>query len=363
MAFLDSWAAPSLAESYDNVGLLVGNPNQEVTSALLSLDVTEEVVAEAVRRGSNLIIAHHPIIFKGLKRITTASWVERTVLSAIENKIAIYAIHTNLDNLLGGVNSEMARRLNLQNTQILRPIPFNLEKWVTYVPNDYIEQLKEALFQAGAGSIGKYSECSFEMEGKGSYKPLDGSSPFKGEVHVRSEEREVRLEVIGRKQNSKAIYKALIDNHPYEEVAYEQIELRNLDQGNGAGLIGELEEEISFYDFFELLKKTFGLKVLRHSKILNRKVKRVALCGGSGSFLLEDVKRSDVQAFITSDIKYHDFFEAEGRLVLCDIGHYESEQFTSELIAAELKRNFGNFAVLLTEVSTNTIFYTPWPKN
>ena len=361
--FLDSWASPSLAESYDNVGLLVGNQERELSAVLISLDVTEAVVAEAVARGCNLIVAHHPLIFKGLKRITPSTWVERTVIAAIENKVAIYAIHTNLDNLLRGVNSEIALRLDLRNTRILRPLQQNLEKWITYVPTSHLEQVKESLFKAGAGNIGNYSECSFESEGRGSYKPLLGSDPFKGQLDTRSVEKEVRLEVLARKQNSKAILKALFESHPYEEVAYDQVELKNLDLGTGAGMIGELEEEVSMEDFFIQLKSIFGLSILRHSKLTGEKVKRIALCGGSGSFLIGDAKASGAQVFITSDIKYHDFFEADDRLVLCDIGHYESEQFTSELIAVELKRNFGNFAVLLTEVSTNPIFYTPWPKN
>jgi len=363
VGFLDAWAPPSLAEDYDNVGLLVGNPELEISSILVCLDVTEEVINEAVLRACNLIVAHHPFIFKGLKKLTGSNWVERTVLSAVENKIAVYAIHTNLDNLIGGVNSEIARRLNLKNIKILRPKKSNLEKWVTYIPEAYAQSLKSALFAAGAGNIGNYSDCSFQMDGVGTYKPLKGSEPFNGVVDERSEEKEIRIEVIARKQNAKSVFKALIENHPYEEVAYEQIELKNTDQSVGAGLIGDLEVEMPIGDFFGLLGQAFNQNMIRHSETLNEMVKRVALCGGSGSFLIEDAKSAGAQAFVTSDIKYHDFFEADKRIVLCDIGHYESEQFTSELIAAHLKRNFGNFAVLLTEVSTNPIFYTPWPKN
>lgn len=354
--FLDSFADPRWAESYDNVGLLVGRPEKEVSEVLVSLDVTEQVVQEAIDSGCQLIVAHHPLIFKPLKRISSNHWTERTVMMAIENGVAIYATHTNLDNAAWGVNRRIGEVLGLEKMKILRPFVGRLKKLVTYVPNDHLDQVRDALFDAGAGRIGHYDECSFTVEGKGTYKPDEQSTPYSGEKGKRSVEVETRLEVLVKDTDSGQVVRRLFEAHPYEEVAYELISLSNADQDRGAGMIGELKEPIATQDFIESLKSKFKIPVIRHTQPNQEHIQKIAFCGGSGIFLLKDAISAGADVFLTGDIKYHDFFEADNQLLLADIGHFEGEQFTRDLLVENL-RSFTTFAVRLAESSTNPILY------
>lgn len=354
---LEQWAPPMLQESYDNAGLITGHPHQTCTGILVALDATPEVIDEAAQRGCNLVVAHHPIVFGGLKRINGKNYVEQAVIRAIKQDIAIYAIHTNLDNVLDGVNGRMADRLGLVNRRVLQPKRGMLYQLAVFVPHAQVEQVKQALFAAGAGHVGAYSECSFGVEGMGTFRGDASTNPFVGTVGVRHTEPETRVEVIFPAWLEKTVLRAMKAAHPYEEVAYSVYALQNEHQGLGSGLVGELPEPISEEDFIRLVKERFGLQALRHTPLRAKLVKTVALCGGAGSFLTKTAIGSGADWYLTGDVKYHEFFDADGRIVLADIGHYESEQFTIDLLVERLHEKFPTFAVLKTGVNTNPVRY------
>ena len=354
---LELWAPPVLQESYDNSGLLTGSAVDECKGILICLDATEKVVEEAIQRNCNLVIAHHPIIFNGLKKITGRNYVERTIIKAIKNDIAIYAIHTNLDNIISGVNGAMAAKLGLVNVSVLSPKPSLLKKLYTFVPEAHAEAVRSALFLAGGGHIGQYSECSFNSSGTGSFKAGDGTDPFVGKQGERHYEAEMKVEVIFPVWLELSLIRALKQAHPYEEVAYDIISLSNDFQNVGAGLTGSLPEPVSEKEFLDLLKKEFQLEVIRHTPLLQKPIRKVALCGGAGSFLTKTAVAAGADVFITGDVKYHEFFDADGKLVLADIGHWESEQFTIDLLSDFLTQKFPTFAVLKSTVKTNPVEY------
>jgi dinuclear metal center YbgI/SA1388 family protein len=356
-ATLESWAPRTLQEDYDNSGLQVGDPEAEVTSALVCLDCTEAVVEEAAAKGCGLIIAHHPVIFRGLKSLVARSYVERTLLLALRHGIAIYAIHTNLDNVVDGVNGEIASRLGLKPLGVLDPKPAQLRKLVVFVPTDHAEAVRNALFRAGAGHVGAYDECSFNLEGTGTFRGGEGTNPYVGQRGQRHHEAEVRVETIFHAPHEAAILRAMVAAHPYEEVAYDLYALANTHQGIGSGLVGEWEEPLEEAAFLARLKEVFGLQVVRHTRLLGRPIRRVALCGGSGAFLIGKAIASGADAFITGDVKYHQFFDADGRLLLADIGHYGSEQYTMHLLQRRLGEHFPTFAVRSTETVTDPIHH------
>ncbi len=357
-AAIEEFAPLAYQESYDNCGIQVGNPNAEITGALLTLDVTEAVIDEALERNCNLIVAHHPVIFSGLKRITGANYVERIVLKAIKNDIAIYAAHTNVDNVRDGVNALIAEKLGLTNCKILSPMKGNLSKLVTYAPVDVAEKVRSAMFSAGGGAIGAYSECSFNTEGNGTFKPSAQANPAIGQAGgAREQVKEERIELLVEKHLENKVLKALLSSHPYEEVAYELIPINNLNQGLGAGMVGELTKPMSETECLSHIKKTMYADVIRHTDLLGTQVKKIAVCGGSGSFLLKSAISAGADVFVTADFKYHQFFDAENRIVIADIGHYETEHFTPEIFRSVLKKKFPNFAVLLTNINTNPVKY------
>jgi dinuclear metal center YbgI/SA1388 family protein len=342
---------------FDNCGLLFGDSEQEITSILVSLDCTEDIIEEAIEKGANLVISHHPIIFKGLKKLTPKTYVERTLIKAIQNNIAIYAIHTNLDHHIHGVNAEIAKKLEIENPQILEPLSENLYKLSVFVPEEFKNTLENALFNEGAGKIGNYSECSFESEGIGSFKPNENSNPFEGEIGERTQTSEVKLEVLVSKYNLSKVLRAMYETHPYEEVAHDLVLLSNKNQDFGSGMIGELKSPIDAYTFLANLKQKFHCSTIRHTALLDKKIRKIAFCGGSGSFLLKQAIAQQADIFITGDFKYHEFFDAEDKIIIADIGHYESEQFTINLIADVLSKKFTNFAIHLTGINTNPINY------
>ncbi|MFM7015169.1 MAG: Nif3-like dinuclear metal center hexameric protein [Bacteroidota bacterium] len=355
--FLEEKAPLSLQESYDNSGLICGNPSMEIKGAIICLDSTEDVIEEAIRHGYNLVIAHHPIVFTGLKKLNGKNYIERTIIKAIKNDIAIYAIHTNLDNVKHGVNAQIAKKIGLINCQVLSPITHKLLKLSTYVPIEQAEFVKEALFKSGAGNIGNYSECSFTTNGEGTFKGGNESNPQLGEKNIRFTGKEVKIEVVLEKPIQSQVLAALKSAHPYEEVAYELIALENKWQDAGAGIIGDITNETNTLEFLKSLKTKIKTDCIRYTKPINRPIKRVAVCGGAGSFLLEEAKRSGADIFITGDFKYHQFFDADNEIVIADIGHYESEQYTNELLGDWLSEKFPTFAIRLTEINTNPINY------
>jgi dinuclear metal center YbgI/SA1388 family protein len=353
---LSNWAPLSLQESYDNAGLIVGNPHSEVSKVLVTLDATEAVIDEAIQKKCNLVIAHHPIVFKGLTKINGSNYVERVIIKAIKNDIAIYAIHTNLDNMLTGVNNKIAKVLGLQNLSILEPKTHTLGKLITYVPSAHQAIVKEALFKVGAGKIGNYDRCSFSVQGAGTFRAGELGNPFVGKIGETHTETEDRVEVIYPLHIESQLVAALKQAHPYEEVPYELVAIRNVNPEIGSGMLGELPEEMSSASFLDWLKKTMELSIIRYTPFSGA-IKKVALCGGAGSFLIKQAIRSGAQAFITADVKYHEFFDAEQSLMIADIGHYESEIFTKELISKQILDFFPTFAVLLSETNTNPIKY------
>lgn len=359
IAVLETLAPPSYQESYDNAGLITGDPASGCTGILCTLDATEAVILEAKRRHCNLVVAHHPIVFSGLKKINGKNYVERAVIAAIKNDIAVYAIHTNLDNISTGVNGRIAEKLGLLHTEVLLPRENNLRKLYTFVPEDHAAAVRDAIFSAGGGAIGQYTECSFNTSGTGTFKAGEGTDPYVGEIGKRHEEPEMRIEVIFPAYLQSAIIAAMIEAHPYEEVAYDVIPLGNYFKEVGSGLIGDLPAGMDETTFLQMLQTTFRLQVIRHTPLTGKEVKKVAICGGAGSFLIKKAVAAGADCYVTADVKYHEFFDAEGRMLLADIGHFESEQFTTDLLTEVLQQKFPTFAVLKTEVDTNPVRYFP----
>ena len=356
-SLLEGIAPLPLQEDYDNSGLIVGRPDKDVEAVLVSLDCIESTVYEAIDRNCQMIVAHHPIVFKGLKKFNGSDYVQRTVEMAIRHDIAIYAIHTNLDNVLqNGVNQRIASRLGLNKLSILALKQGGLLKLATYVPKDDAAAVLNALFAAGAGRIGNYSACSFATSGFGTFKANEDANPTKGKKGIKHTEDEQKIEVVLKAYEQAKVYAALIAAHPYEEVAYEFYPTTNTDPDVGAGVIGYLEKEMDASSFLKFLQQSMELEVIRYTAF-EKQVSKVAICGGSGSFLLTAAKAQGADAFITADTKYHQFFDAENQLMYCDIGHYESEKFTIDLLHDILTENFPTFAVLKTEGNTNPIKY------
>ncbi|WP_299671909.1 Nif3-like dinuclear metal center hexameric protein [uncultured Polaribacter sp.] len=354
---IEKLAPLQYAEDFDNVGLLVGTYQTEVRGVLVTLDTLEETVDEAIAKKCNLIVSFHPIIFGGLKKLNGNSYVERVVLKAIKNDIAIYATHTALDNSQNGVSAKMCEVLGLVNTKILIPKKGIIKKLTTFVPSEKANNLRDALFNAGAGNIGNYDQCSFNMEGEGTYRGNENSNPTLGERGKLHTEKETRISVVFESKNEASILKALQENHPYEEVAYELITTENVHQNIGMGMIGELPNEMDEQEFLLFLKKTMQTACVRHSNFINKKIKKVAVLGGAGSFAISNAKGAGADAYVSADFKYHEFFKAENSILLADIGHYESEQFTKNLLVDYLTKKFSNFAIVLSEKSTNPIYY------
>ncbi|QMU28284.1 Nif3-like dinuclear metal center hexameric protein [Adhaeribacter radiodurans] len=355
---LEKSAPLSYQESYDNAGLQTGNPADTVTGVLLTLDCTEEVIEEALANNCNLIVAHHPVIFKPLKKLTGQNSVERVIIKALQNNLAIYACHTNLDSILTGVNDKICEKLGLQNRKILAPKSGLLRKLITFVPVENTETVLQALHMAGAGNIGDYKSCSFQVTGTGSFQPTGNANPAIGEINKQEYVNEDRIEVIFPTPIESTLLNALRESHPYEEVAYDIIPLTNLNQEVGAGMIGELPESLPEKAFIEHLKQSMNLNLVKHTRFRQQNIKRVAVCGGTGSFLIKDAIRQQADVFITADLKYHEYFDAENKIILADIGHYESEVFTKELFYDIIKKSFTNFAVLLSKVNTNPVSYS-----
>lgn len=354
---LESIAPRAYQEDYDNAGLITGSPSQEVKGILCTLDCVESIIDEAIAKNCNLIVAHHPIVFRGLKQFNGKNYVERTIIKAIRNDIAIYAIHTNLDSVHTGVNKKIANKIGLENTRILDPKPSTLTKLEVFIPIDSTDKVLKALHEAGAGNIGNYSNCSFRVVGTGTFKPNEQANPTIGKQNKQEYVEENKVEVIFPSHMEGSILSALKKAHPYEEVAYYLQSLKNKNQEVGSGMIGELINPVSEQEFLAHLKKSMNLNTIKYTSINNKSIKRVAICGGAGSFLLQVAKSAGADAFVSSDFKYHEFFDAEEKLMIADIGHYESEVFTKELLGAFISENFPNIATYLSEVNTNPVKY------
>lgn len=354
---LEEMAPSAYAEDFDNVGLLVGSPDLEVSGILISHDALENVMDEAIEKKCNLVVCFHPIIFSGMKKITGKNYVERTVVKAIRNDVAIYAVHTSLDNHPLGVNKILCDVLGLTNTKILIPKQNFIYKLTTFVPTNDLSKVQKALFNAGAGAIGNYYDCSFKSSGIGSFTGNDNSNPVIGSQNMFTEVEEVKLELTFEKHLQKSVLKALFESHPYEEVAYEITQLQNKHQNIGLGMMGELETEIDEKEFLLHVKNKVQTGGIRHSDFLNKKVKKVAVLGGSGSFAISAAKAQDADVLVTSDLKYHDFFQAENQILLADVGHFESERYVKNYIFEFLSKKFPTFAIILSDKKTNPVNY------
>lgn len=353
---LESLAPRSFQEDYDNSGLLTGDLNAPVKGILVTLDCIEKVVDEAIENNCNLIVAHHPIIFRGLKKITGQNYVERTIIKAIKNDIAIYAIHTNLDNVHTGVNKKIAEKIGLKNLKILKPRKDTLGKLVTFIPKENAGDVLNALHKAGAGNIGDYKNCSFQVAGEGTFMPSGKAQPHIGQTNQLERVDEIRAEVIFPDHLTRKILHALKESHPYEEVAYYLSRLENENQEVGSGMIGELDKPIEPFEFLNGLKKVMNSKIVRHTQP-TKEIKKVAVCGGAGSFLLPSAIARGADVFVSADFKYHEFFDADGKIMIADIGHYESEQFTKDLLVEVLKEKFTTFAIIFSKTVTNPLSY------
>ena len=355
--FLETIAPLSFQEAYDNSGLACGDALADCTGALVALDLTPAVIDEAAQQGMNLIIVHHPPIFKGLKRITTNDPIADLIISCIKLDIAVYAIHTNLDNILTGVNGEIASRIGLEETRVLVPLQGTHRKLVYYVPLAHAEKSRNALFDAGAGMIGHYDQCSFNQGGDGTFRALEGANPFVGAIGEQHVEKEIKVEMIYPTHLEYRILQTLEENHPYETVAYHVQLLGNSFKEIGGGLIGRLKEPVSEVEFLSLVKREFHTGIIRHSPFTGRMIQTVALCGGSGKSMINNALRENADVFLTADLGYHDFFLPNGKMLLADMGHFESEQYTSDLILRRIKEKFPTFALLKTGISTNPVNY------
>jgi dinuclear metal center YbgI/SA1388 family protein len=354
---LENLAPSSYQEPYDNAGLIVGSADTNVTGVLLTLDVTEEVVEEAIQRQCNLIVAHHPIIFKGLKKLNGSNYVERTVIKAIKNDISIYTAHTNLDHVQQGVNWQIAEILGLKDVKILAPKSQTLTKLEFFAPTENTQTILDALFKAGAGKIGEYENCSFRVHGTGTFLPGENAAPAIGMQGKLEEVAEHSAAVMFPSFMQAKILSTLKEVHPYEEVAYYLTSLENLNQEVGAGAVGTLPKAMPLHIFLAYLKEQMNLPVIKFTPTNSQMVQKVAVCGGAGSFLLKDAIRAKADVFITADYKYHEFFDAEKKIMICDIGHYESEVYTKNLLYNYLSGKFPNFALCLSEVNTNPVRY------
>ena len=357
LGHIESIAPPSLQEKYDNSGLITGSLDMQISGAVICLDSIEDVVDEAISLGYNLVIAHHPIVFSGLKRFTGSDYIQRTIVKAIKNDIAIYACHTNLDNVAEGVNLEIANRLGLVDLEILSPKTGILSKLVVFVPDSNKQEVQNAIFKAGGGGIGNYDECSFSGSGQGTFRAGEGADPFVGSIGERRSESEQRLEVIVENSCLSRVIGAMTAAHPYEEVAYDLYPIDNRHQQVGSGMVGSLIAPMNTMDFLRQVKREFKCEVVKHTAVIKEQIQRVAVCGGSGSFLLNDAMRVGADVFVTADYKYHQYFDADGSLVIADIGHFESEQFTIDLLGRILREKFPNFALHFTEINTNPVNY------
>lgn len=357
ISILEEMAPTAYAEAYDNVGLIVGHDAEKVTGVLVCHDALETVVDEAIEKSCNLIVCFHPIIFSGLKKITGKTYVERAVMKALRNNIAIYAIHTGLDNHPMGVNKILCDVLHIKNPNILHPKSQFLQKLSCFVPVDNFREVQRALFDAGAGNISDYSECSFRTIGIGSFKGGNDSNPTIGNKNEYEEVEECKLEVIFEKHKKHQIIEAMKQHHPYEEVAYDLFQLENDYQEIGLGMIGTLENPQSPLDYLNFVKKQLDLKVIRHSQIIDKPIQRVAVLGGSGSSEIAAAKSQKADLYITADLKYHDFFQAENQIILADVGHFESEKYVKNYIFDYLSKKIPNFAIILSELNTNPINY------
>lgn len=357
LAAIEQYAPLPLQDDFDNAGLQVGDTSQPATGALLTLDVTEAVIDEALAEGCNLIIAHHPLAFRAFKSLTGSTYIERCMMKACKYDLVVYAAHTNLDNAVGGVNYRLAELIGLENVRILSPAKDMLMQLVTFVPEACAEMMRTTLFNAGAGHIGGYDACSFNLAGEGTFRAGEGARPFAGRIGELHTEREVRIETILPRYRQAAVTRALLSVHPYEEPVFDFYPLANSWTQAGAGIVGELPESEDERDFLLRMKTLFQVDCIRHSEFTGRPIREVAVCGGSGAFLAKEAIAYGADVFLTGEAKYNDFYDVDGRILLATIGHYESEICTKHIFYDIISKKFPTFAVHFSNVNSNPVKY------
>lgn len=354
---IEELAAVQLQESFDNSGLLIGSGEEEVTGVLICLDVTMPVIDEAIEKGFNMIVSHHPMIFNAIKRINMSNVKDEMIVKAIKNDIVIYAAHTNIDSSMPGVSSVLGKALGLTNISILHPKSDFLCKILVYVPNNHADIVRKAIFNSGGGCIGNYDSCSFNSEGVGTFRGNSESNPFVGRKNELHQEPETRIEFMIPRYMQNKVLRAITEAHPYEEPAFDIIPLNNKLMNKGLGVVGDLIEPMSEIEFLDMVKATINLKALRHSKIRGRMIKRVALCGGSGSSFIRDAITANADIYLTAELKHNEFLDYQDNIVIADIGHYESECLIKNLIRDILLKKNSNFAIRISEAEDNPVFY------
>ena len=345
-------------EDFDNCGVQCGDKERELTGIVVCFDMSEAVIDEALAQGSNMVISHHPIIYKhGLKKIEPTNRVGKIIYKALENKILLYSMHTNIDSGKAGGNVLFAKKLELQNLSVLVPKENQFCKLVVFVPAENSALLKEAMFKIGCGNIGNYSHCSYSCEGIGSFKPLTGVNPHIGKHNRLERVDEERIEMIFPKNIKRQVIETLYGHHPYEEPAFDIITLENQNREVGLGRIGLLPTSMLAKDFILYIKEKLNLDFVKFSGNRDAEIKKVAVCGGGGASFISEALTAGVNAYITGDLKYHDFFIPENKMLLIDIGHFEGEHFIREIITSLLQENFNTFATHFTEVEIPVIHH------
>lgn len=357
---MEQWAPPATAWKDDNVGLQVGSYDAEIVNILLALDVTMDVAREAVQRRANLIITHHPLFFHPLRSLTSNSRAGKIALYLAEQKINLFSSHTNLDSAPGGVNFVLAELLGLENVSVLSPLTESMMKVAVFVPKEHLDRVAAAMHKAGAGTFTKYEECSFRTEGVGTFRGTQKANPFIGTKGILEIVPEVKLEMIVPSWKLSGVVSAMLDAHPYEEVAYDIIPLKNRAPETGLGTIGDLPSAMTREAFLSMVRKKIGSEVLRYSGNVNR-IERVAVCGGAGSSLIADAIQNGADAFVTADVKYHTFQDAERNILLVDAGHFETEHHVIAAVEHRMKKFLKESKslskVYVTKHTTNPVSY------
>lgn len=356
---MDMIAPPSLASSWDNVGLLIGDEEAFVSSLLISLDVNHDVIDEAVESGSNLIITHHPVIFSPIKSLNVKNYRENMIHRIIYNKINVFSAHTNLDASQYGINDFLAKKLGLRDVELLeKSYSEKLYKIAVYVPQGYEDRVRDAMISMGAGSLGNYRGCTFSTEGTGTFMPLEGSAPFIGKKGVMEYVKETRIETIASSDNLDAVVDSMLKAHPYEEVAYDVFSLLKCEKEYGFGRIGYLKSPVSLETLCNVVKQVLHIDSVDVTGPLHKEIKKVAICSGSGGDFIKRAYDAGCDAYITGDIKYHQACDARDMgLSLIDGGHFATENiYMAELynyMKEQLSRKNYDVNIILSKKNSN----------
>lgn len=362
---LSQLAPAMLKMDYDNVGLQVGDSSSKVKKILVSLNITSEVAEEAVKKKCDLIVSHHPLIFRPLKNIRAGEGNSDIIIKLVRNNISYIACHTNFDSVKQGVSFLLAEKIGLKNPKVLvtskeirKSSYIENYKLTVYVPKTHLFLLKKALAEAGAATIGEYDFCYFEQEGTGSFRPGIKATPHIGEKEKLSEITEIKLETIVPVRTVSSVIKALLQTHPYEEPAYDLYKLENDFQNYGLGAIGDLEKEVSMNEFLKIVTNKLKIDNVRFSRPENSKrIKRVAVMGGSGGDMWRKALSQGADAYLTAECDHHTFLDAKGKLFIVEATHQATEQFAVQGLTNYIKSKYANLEVVTSQEDCDPILY------